>query len=470
MRSIKPTALSECKNFYKIFIVIGILLAFIMPAFADEGETGENEPWGIAFGYRIARIPYPSSEQQVADVIPLLFYENKYVFIRGLTSGIKVYTRDQWQFNFIGRYRFFDIPAEYQNTIRGDGLDLGIQTKYRINENLETNFEVMSDERGRFFTNIDGRYYWESGSWKLMPFATLRYKSSRFNERYFGLDGFDTPSNPGITFRNKIGDGWDITAGSEIRYHVISNLYLLGRAQVTSLLDSSTRNSASIDNKTFGEVYLGVGFFEDQTKENESGLDAKPYFRVAYGWATPSNMGDILLGWDVEDDPQNNQMTSIFYGHPVADSLFGVESFDIYISPGLVCHLPASPYTDPESGITYDNQPTTEFVLAMKFYYNIKWPIHWRLGFAEGISYAREITNLEQREMDHKEYRASNLLNFIDISIDCNLGDLFKVNAMRTLWLGYSLHHRSAIFETSSAFGRIKGGSNYNSLYLQYHF
>ena len=271
-----------------------------------------------------------------------MFYENKYVFIRGLTGGIKVYTRGQWQFNFIGRYRFFDIPAEYQNTIRGDGLDLGIQTKYRINDNLETNFEVMSDERGRFFTNIDGRYCWESGSWKLMPYATLRYKGARFNERYFGLDGFDSPSNhPGTTFHNKIGGGWDITAGSEVRYHVISNLYLLGRAQITSLLDNSTRDSASIDNKSFGEVYLGVAFFEDQTKKKEPGLDSQPYLRFAYGWATPSNMGDILLKWDVEDDPQNNQMTSIFYGHPVADRLFGVEAFDVYITPGLVYHLPA---------------------------------------------------------------------------------------------------------------------------------
>ncbi len=41
---------------------------------------------------------------------------------------------------------------------------------------------------------------------------------------------------------------------------------------------------------------------------------------------------------------------------------------------------------------------------------------------------------------------------------------------LRDLWFGYSLHHRSSIFETSSAFGRIKGGSNYNTLYLQYHW
>jgi len=181
-------------------------------------------------------------------------------------------------------------------------------------------------------------------------------------------------------------------------------------------------------------------------------------------------MGDILLRWDVEDDPQNNQMVSIFYGHPVADSLFSVESLDVYITPGFVYHREADPYTDPDSGITYDIQPTTEYVLAFKLYWNLKWPIRWRIGGAEGLSYAKDIPNMEQREMDNKGYRASNLLNFIDISIDLNVGDLFKANSMRELWFGYSLHHRSAIFETSSAFGRIKGGSNFYTLYLQYHF
>jgi outer membrane protein len=50
------------------------------------------------------------------------------------------------------------------------------------------------------------------------------------------------------------------------------------------------------------------------------------------------------------------------------------------------------------------------------------------------------------------------------------VGDLFSANSMRDMWFGYSLHHRSSIFESSSAFGRISGGSNYNTLYLQYHF
>ncbi len=435
-----------------------------------QANLNEYDPWGIAMGFRIARIPFPASDKQVADVIPLLFFNNKYVFLRGMTGGLKLYDKDEWQLSLIGRYRYFDIPARYQNEIRGNGLDLGFQGKYRFSPELQSNLELLSDDEGRFHASIDSRYAWDSGSWELLPYARLRYKSSEFNNRYFGLDGFDDPDNPGTTFVNPIGDGWDLHLGSEARYHVISNLYLVGRAQITTLLDSSTRNSASIDKETFGEVYLGLAFFDDKTKVRKPSLDAKPYWRFAYGWATPSNMGDILLRWDVEDDPQNNQMVSVFYGHPVADSLFTVESLDVYITPGFVYHREADPFTDPVSGITYDSQPTTEYVLAFKLYWNLEWPIRWRLGGAEGISYVRDITNLEQREMDNKGYRASNLMNYLDVSIDLNVGDLFNAQSVRDLWFGYSLHHRSSIFETSSAFGRIKGGSNYNTLYLQYHF
>ncbi len=102
----------------------------------------------------------------------------------------------------------------------------------------------------------------------------------------------------------------------------------------------------------------------------------------------------------------------VFYGHPVADSLFGVESLDIYITTGYVYHHASDPYSQtlaPGQGInaddlvglgdnpckdsttdctiTYYLQPTHEYVLVLKLYYNINWPFHWRLGAAESLSY-----------------------------------------------------------------------------------
>ena len=227
--------------------------------------------------------------------------------------------------------------------MQGNALDAGGQLKYRINDDLEANFELMTDDESRYYSSLNTQYYWESGSWELFPYATLRFKSADFNDHYYGLDGFNDPDNPSDTLNNKIGSAFDLTLGSEIRYHVKSNFYLIGRAQFTTL-DSKTRDSISIENGTYGEIYLGIAFFNDKTKKKVSALKAKPYIRLAHGWATPSNMGDILA-FDSVDDEQNNQLTSIFYGHPVADSLFGIEALDIYITTGYVYHHSSDPYS-----------------------------------------------------------------------------------------------------------------------------
>jgi len=89
---------------------------------------------------------------------------------------------------------------------------------------------------------------------------------------------------------------------------------------------------------------------------------------------------------------------------------------------------------------------------------------------AEGISYISDVTYIERTEMEEKGYSPSKLMNAIDFSVDINLGDIFNTKALKGTWLGYGIHHRSSIFESASQFGRIKGGSNYNTVYLQFDF
>ena len=86
-----------------------ILLTVATHVAASEDKYNKNDPWGIAMGFRSAKIPYPSEADTVTDVMPLLYFDNKYVFLRGLTGGIKLYTKDKIQLNLIGRYRFFDL-------------------------------------------------------------------------------------------------------------------------------------------------------------------------------------------------------------------------------------------------------------------------------------------------------------------------------------------------------------------------
>ncbi len=182
----------------------------------------------------------------------------------------------------------------------------------------------------------------------------------------------------------------------------------------------------------------------------------KPYVRLAHGWATISSLEDILGGGTLEDE-HSNQMTSLFYGHPVSNNLFELP-LQVYLTPGLTYHH--------ESDV---QEATWEADLAFKFYYTL--PIDaldFRLGAGEGFSYIDSVTYIEKLDAEPKGYTTSNLNFYLDLSADLGLG--FIGESFEDLWVGAAVHHRSSVFEQSSLFGRIKGGSNYNTVYLQWHF
>jgi outer membrane protein len=436
------------KHCSKLVFTIIFLFAFYGQLFgekntAEKKKTKAPEKWGIAMGIRSAKIPFDANKSVVNDIFPLIYYENGRLFIDGLEAGYRLFQGKNWELSPFGRYRFFDIPAEYQNAIREGGLDLGGQFTYHFSEWFHTDFEVLSDQSGRIYANLTPSFEFERGDWDLRSYVRFRWKSAEFNDRYYGLER-ETP-----------GSAIDALLAAEIRYHIWRNLYLLGQVSLR-ILDSDTQDVSFVKRSTQETAFLGIGFFNDKKRPVDT-LKSKPYVRLAHGWGTESNLGEILTG-KTESDPFNNRLTSIFFGVPLADELFTLP-ISTYLTPGLVLHHSSEVQNS-----------SAEYVLAVKFYYTFKWPTYWRFGFAEGISYAHKIPYLEEKDVQSKGYRPSQLLNYLDFSLDLSLGHLFRVEWMKELWLGYSIHHRSGIFSTSSAFGRISGGSNYNTIYLQYHW
>lgn len=411
----------------------------------------EEQEWGIAAMYRTTSIPFDTAggDQTVSTFVPMMFFENEYVFVDGIEGGVFLYNSEEsdWRVSALTRMRFIDIPQSAQNANEGDTADFGVQLQYKIDDTWSFDSELMTDDDLHFHSNfrLNGQY--EFGDWELSPRATIRYKDADFNSQYYAFKDVTGES---------IGAGIDVNLGIDIRYHVISNLYLLGSTSVTRF-DDNAFNSSIVEDRYQGEFYLGFGFFNDKTTPKKPELSNKPYLRVAHGWATPSNIGDIMK-LNSEKDKYNNQLTSVFYGHPLTDEVFGVP-IDIYFTPGIAHHWSSKV----QSG-------STEYIAAIKAFYTFDWPIKWRFGVAEGLSYIDSITYIEQTEMDEKGYTASHLLNYLDFSFDINVGDAVNQSDLENVWFGYSLHHRSAIFENASQFGRIKGGSNYNTIYIQYEF
>ena len=407
----------------------------------------EEKPWGLGLVMRSADIPFAVEDDKVSSVVPMMFYEGETFFLRGIEGGAHLFKENDGQFNILTRMRFVDIPTEHQNQAQADTFDLGFQWRQNTSNNHYFDLEAFSDIDGKPYVNLSSSWYYQHNSWEFMPKVTARYKSAEFNSHYYALEEISN---------QRIGAGFDLNANIESRYHVVSNLYLVGSLGVTGL-DNNAYQSSAIDQRWQGEAYFGIALFNDKTKAKKSSISNGSYLRVAHGWATPSNIGDIIAG-DSLKDKHNNQLTSIFYGLPLTDKLFNLP-IELYLTPGIAWHW--------KSEVQESEQ---EYQLSIKAYYTIDWPVKWRIGFAEGLSYISDVTYIEKTEMDEKGYRPSKLMNAIDISVDVNLGDVFNTNALKGTWLGYGIHHRSSIFESASQYGRIKGGSNYNTVYLQFDF
>ena len=303
--------------------------------------------------------------------------------------------------------------------------------------------ELMSDYDRNYYINLAYEKKFDLGDFEIKPYAIGTYRSSDFNSKYYGLN------------INEVDGGLDFTAGALMRYHVSGNFYLLANVQ-TKFLSNAASDSAFVKERRQDEIFLGLGIFNDKSKPQKKELKMKPFIKIAHGFATPSNLDEILNG-DREDDEYNNQLSSIFYGLPLTDELFSLP-VEFYLTPGFAWH---------HSSEVQDT--IQEYIIALRAYYTIPIPWRVRLGVAEGTSYVSDLTYIEESELEQKEYRPSKLLNYLGFSVDVSLGDIFG-EKVEGLWLGYDIHHRSAIFESSSQFGRIKGGSNYTTFYLQYHY
>ena len=426
-----------------------MLAAVGLPAMGLPSDTGT---WGLGLSARLGSIPYDTDmANTVGTAIPQIFYEGEHFYLRSKDWGLKLYDQGDNQINAIIKRRYVNIPEKIQNDYQEDALDRGLQWIHRVNDKRSWRLEALTESNSRSQLFVGHDWQLRYGGLELNPTAGLRYKSKNYNNYYYGLNA------------ENIGVGVEAEIGVDFRYPLLSGWYIIGGLEYIHL-DSNARNSRAVRDNGYGAVRLGFAYFEG-SNTNTPAFAEGAYIRVAHGWATPSNMNQILR-LDYEKDPYNNQLTSVLYGHPLVKGWL-LPAIDVYFTGGFAYHYENN-QKDEDGNKVQDR--ALETIMALKAYYNFTWPVRWRLGVAEGMSYISEVSYIEQSEMDRKNYEGSKLMNYLDFTIDVNLGDVFRSKSIDRLWAGYSMHHRSAIFQKSSQFGRIKGGSNYNTMYLQWHF
>ncbi len=431
---------------HRIIFLLLVAVLFLQMTLAETAacRSYEEREWGLGMIMRGATIPFATDETRVASLVPMMWYQGERVYFLGTEGGVMLYTKDKWRISAMGRMHFFDIPSDLQNEYQGSTVDAGLQVRYDILGPTYFDFELMTDFEGNGLANFRYGSSWQSRHFQFHPYVEYKLKNRSYNSYYYGLDQVE------------VAAGGDLSLGFVGTYHFVSNVYAYGAAKFT-LLDRQVRESEFINKDGLSEVYLGFGLSNDRSKPLKAEVSNRAFWRVAHGWATPSSLADITHG-NAAKDVYNNQLTSIFYGQPLTDSLFGLP-LDLYVNGGLVWHH--------KSEVQDHAQ---EVVANIKIFYTIPLPVRVRFGVAEGVSYVNTIPYVEETQLGKKGYKPSKLLNFLDLSLGLNFGDITGGETMKHWWLGYSIHHRSAIFESAQHFGRIKGGSNFQTVYLQWHY
>ena len=193
---------------------------------------------------------------------------------------------------------------------------------------------------------------------------------------------------------------------------------------------------------------------EEQIEKKEK--DTRIYYRIAAGIAADARLNRIVRG-DLTLHDDRTGIIGLEIGKAIVEDFRGWP-LDLVAKAGLIRHFERDFQDD-----------FYQFTLSIKVYYKgFPWRdwVDTRFGFAEGLSYAQRIPFIEQEDLGEDE-NTSHLLNHLDVSLDANIGDLFGQPNLRGCYFGFAVSHRSGVFGLFDIFGRVRGGSNYNTLYVE---
>ncbi len=194
--------------------------------------------------------------------------------------------------------------------------------------------------------------------------------------------------------------------------------------------------------------------------------------RFAYGVESDSDLGEIISFQKPTDHKYRFDVLSLDAGYLLAPSIFELP-LDLYIKGGtsLFRSEDLSKYPELHGMQDVSSKDIYEFTLYIKLYYNIDfWNNRVRIGLGEGGSYTTDYLApevIEEHTENPENPKYSKFLNYLDISLDIDIGKLFRLNSLQNTYLGYTLKHRSGIFGTVNG---VSGGSNYNTISIERNF
>lgn len=182
------------------FYVAGVALAtsclqaawgqLVMP---DAANLDTGSQWGLGVAAGVERKPYRNFDNK-AKVLPLVFFENRWVSVVGPTLDFKLPSAGPLSFRLRARYadngyESGDSPYLAGMDERKDGFWLGGAALWRtdlVNVSAELLGDASGNSKGRQFKlQLDRRF--QSGSFDFTPRLAAKWQDDKYVDYYYGV-------------------------------------------------------------------------------------------------------------------------------------------------------------------------------------------------------------------------------------------------------------------------------------------
>jgi outer membrane protein len=436
--------------------------------------------WSLGVAYSLQGSVF-AGENKRRDFMPTFVYSGERLFLDTTDFGWHAVDTDRWQVDIFGSYAltgyndhtFFSETGEVRDEddpLKGmershafeAGVELTRKTRFgRFGVELRQDVEGVHDGQ-------DIRARWASiyrrENWQVEPWLEWQWLSAEKADYYFGVrESEATAVRPAY----ELGQTGSWAAGVAVRYRLGARHYLAVNAAFREFRNDIV-DSPVVDEKRVPSLKLSYRYALNgppaRRKDENRVLAAKngtpTSLRIAYGCTSETRFNEILRG-GINCSDIDTGLASVFTGRQLARRALGIP-LEVWLHLGFARRF--------ESDF---QENFSEGVLAFKaLYREFPWSdrIETRIGLGHGLSYAGGIPVLERQKAEEKNRRTSRLLNYLEFSVDVSVGDILRSRRLDKLFFGWSVHHRSGVFASADLFDNTYGGSNVNTLYLEWEF
>lgn len=426
------------------------------------GLVAESGGAGLGASVRIERSPYRGAGTR-NDLVPLYMYEGKHMYLHAYRAGLHVDASPSHRFDVFLAHRFEGFPYDQiPSNLAGmadrqPGFDVGASYEFRGSWGTayaEVLRDAASASRGSEL-RLGYRHEWRGGRLSLRPHAMLGLRDAKLNNYYYGVQPSEAAA---LRPAYEPGAGVNLQLGLYGAYAISERWRLLAGISATRW-PRSVRNSPIVEDRT--QTALTLGLMYDFSPEHKAWPEQKPLLvRVGYGKATDCTVAKVVR--QVCTSTQTRDETRIAMlevGRTFIERLNGWP-LDIAGYVGVVRH--------DENGAQSDLWQLNAYMKGL--WYGFPWSdrVKTRIGLGVGVSYAHGVPMLERRDSVAGGRSTSRVLNYLDPTIDVSIGDLLGVRAMKEVFVGMGVSHRSGIFGSSRMLGNVSGGSNYIYSYVEW--